>query len=58
MPVKDKGGRNKRRWERSSYHHAALTPVKERGKEGELGRKGLRLQSNSKKDLPRPVACP
>lgn len=32
--MKDKGGRDRRRWGEPSDHHAGLTPVKERGKEG------------------------
>ena len=49
-------GRNRTRQEEEpSYHNAGLTPVKEKGKEEGLGRKGFKFQSSSKKNLLRPL---
>lgn len=57
VPVKDKGGRN-RRWGEFSDHHAGLTTVKGRKKEGEMGRKSHGLQPSSKKGLAKLTGCP
>lgn len=48
IPLRENEKRSQRKFRELSDHHAGLTPVKEKGKDGELGRKHLRLQCISK----------
>ena len=57
VPVKDKGGMN-RRWGELSDHNAGLTTVKGRKKEGEMGGKSHGLQLSSEKGLAKLTGCP
>lgn len=58
LSVKGKGERPEKAGRVGFNHIAHLTPVKERGKEGGLGRKSLRLQLGGEKVLTIPMGSP